>query len=128
MPNTEQASDLRGPLGGALRADGRSDLSAVNVTTSTQVVDMADANHFNGTHYQERFVRIICDQDIYYYWSNNASAILDETKKDGTNRDQQCDYLPAKIPREEGPGGRYFVVKGAAAGIARISISNQTTP
>lgn len=129
MPTAEIAADLRGPKGGAFHPDGvRTELSAVNVTTSTQVVDMSDTNHFGGDQYTTRFVRIICDQGIYYYWSNNASAVLDETKKDGTNRDQQCDFLPANTPREEVPGGRYFVVKGTAAATARLSITNQMPP
>lgn len=131
MASSEIAADLRGPKGGSttLHPDLlRFEISALNITTSTQVIDMSDTNHFGGDHYTARFVRIICDQNIFYYWSPNSGAVLDETKKDGTNREQQCDLLPALTPREEVPAGRYFVVKGAAAGTARLSIVNQMSP
>jgi len=134
MATERDAADMTGPAGGVIGTPatgatvGRTTLSAVNITTATQVIDLSDTNHFAGDFYVMRFVRIICDQGIFYYWSNNAAAVLDETKKDGTNRDQQCDWLPSSTPREEVPSGRYFVVKGQAAGTARLSIVQTYKP
>ncbi len=126
MPTAETAADLRGPYGGTLNRDGSSEIAVVAVTSSTQQIDLSSSSYFNSTNYQERFVRLISDVLIYYYWSNNASAALDETATGNTTRAQQCDMLPANTPREEAPAGQYLIIKGST-GKCRVSITNQVS-
>lgn len=127
MPTAETAADLRGPYGGDLAKDNTSQISVVAVTAVTQVIDLSLATTgFGNMSYTERFVRLISDVAIFYYWSNNASALLDETATGATNRAQQCDSLPANFPREECPAGQYLVVKGSV-GKLRVSITNQVS-
>lgn len=116
------AEDLKGPLGD-LSSAGETFITAVAAAdTAAHVVDLSDANHFNGTSYQSRFCRIICDQNLFYFWTNNASAAVDKTAVDGTNRGRQADELIANIPREEMPTGRYLAYQAAAAATIRISV------
>lgn len=115
------AEDLKGPFGD-LSQNGHSKVSACAVGTSSAPILLSDANHFNSTNYQSRFVRLICDQDIFYYWSNIASAVVDDAAVDGTGRGTQGDKLPANTPREEYATGAYIIVKAAATGKLRISV------
>lgn len=126
MPTAETAADLRGPYGGDLAKDLTSQIAVVLLSAATQVIDLSTATYFNGTHYTDKFLRLISDVQVYYYWSNNASAALDETVTGVTSRAQQCDSLPANFPREECPAGQYIVVKGSV-GKLRISITNQVS-
>jgi hypothetical protein len=96
----------------------------VPTTTGSVVIDLQSATYFGGAHYQSRFVRLRPDAALYYFWTNNASATLDETASGATTRNQQCDYIAAFERVEEVPAGRYIVVKGSA-GKLRISIVNQ---
>lgn len=122
MATDGQAADLRGPLGGAARPNGTRDITAIPVTTASQQIDISGANYFNGTHYQGCFIRLICDQDLFYFWASGAGETVSETATAGTNPTQQCDLLPAKTSREETPAGTQIVFKGAAAGTLRLSI------
>lgn len=117
------AEDLKGPTGD-IPATGESFITAVAVADAlTHVVDLSDANHFNGTSYSKgRFCRVICDQNLFYFWTNNPSAIVDKTAVDGTNRGRQSDMLPANVAREEMPTGRYLAHQAAAAGTIRVCV------
>lgn len=119
------AEDLKGPFGDVLTGNVTR-ITAIAVGTASAVKDPSDSSHFNSQEYQSRFVRLVCDQAVTYFWSNNASAVVSDTAVDGTNRGQQGDQLPANTPREEVPTGRYFVSKAAAAGTVRISIVDRT--
>lgn len=121
------AEDLKGPFGDLLTGNVTR-ITAIAVTTASAVKDPSDSSHFNSQEYQSRFVRIICDQAVTYFWSNNAAATVSDTAVDGTSRGQQGDQLPANTPREEMPTGRYFVAKAAAAGTVRLCIVDRTTP
>lgn len=122
MPTDGAAADLRGPRGGTARPNGTRDITAVAVTTSSVQKDLSGANFFNGTHYQGKFLRLICDQNLFYFWTDAASQTVTETATEGTTPTQQCDFLPANTPREEVPAGTQIVIKGAAAGTLRICI------
>jgi len=126
MPTAETAADLRGPYGGATNKDLTREIAVITTTGSTQQIDLSTSTYFNGSHYQDKFVRIIADVLIYYYWSNNNSGTLDETAAGASGQTSQCDMLPANTPREECPAGQYFIVKGAA-GKVRICITNQVS-
>lgn len=115
------AEDLKGPFGD-LNQNSHSKITAIAVTTASAPVLLSDVNHFNSTNYQTRFVRLICDQDIFYYWSNIPAAVVDNAAVDGTGRGTQGDKLPANTPREEYATGAYIIVKAASAGILRISV------
>lgn len=125
MASSEQAADLRGPYGGELAKNSASEIAVVSVTSSTQVLDLSTSTYFNGFHYVAHFVRLISDVDAYYFWTNNASAQLDETATGSTNRDRQCDRMIANAERQEVPAGRYLAIKGST-GKLRISIVNQS--
>jgi len=127
MPTDGAAADLRGPRGGTARANGTRDITAVAVTTSSVQKDISGANFFNGTHWQGKFVRLICDQTLYYFWTDSASQTVSETATEGTNPTQQCDMLPANTRVEEVPAGSQIVIKGAGAGTLRISIVQTIT-
>ncbi|MBM4443543.1 MAG: hypothetical protein FJ027_24305 [Candidatus Rokubacteria bacterium] len=130
MSGKEQmAADLRGPFGGTdATADSRgTQITAVATSGSAQSFDLSSATYFGGTRYQGDFVRIISNQTLFYFWSEQASETVDETATAATNRARQCDMLPANTPREEIPAGRYFHAKTAAAGTVRISITNSVT-
>lgn len=128
MPTCETAADLRGPYnGGAANKDGTWELAVVALTGSSQNVDLSGANYFNGTHYLDKFVRIISDTvDCTYFWSNNSSATVSTSATDGTNKANQGDFLPAKERREEAPAGQYLVIIGAS-GKVHLSITNQVS-
>lgn len=116
------AEDLKGPKGD-IPATGESFITAVAAAdAAAHVVDLSDANHFAGTSYQSRFCRIICDQNLFYFWTNNPAAVADKTAVDGTNRGRQTDELIANVPREEIPTGRYLAYQAAAAGTIRVSV------
>lgn len=128
MATEAEAADLRGPRGGPARSNGTRDITAVAVTTSSVQKDVSGANFFNGTHYQGRFVRMICDQNLFYFWTDTAGQTVTETATEGTTPTQQCDMLPANTPREEVPGGAQIVIKGAAAGTLRLCIVQTVLP
>jgi hypothetical protein len=122
MPTDGQAADLRGPRGGTARPNGTRDITVMAVTTSSVQKDPGDSNHFNGAHWQGKFVRLISDQTVYYFWTDAVAQTVSETAADGTNPTQQCDVLPAFERREEVAAGANIVIKGAAAGVLRIAI------
>lgn len=128
MPTDMQAADLRGPRGGTARPNGTRDITAIPVTTSSQQVDISGANYFNGTHYQGGFVRMICDQNLFYFWTDAAGQTADDAATAGTNPTRQCDMLPANSRGEEVPAGGQLVFKGSAAGTLRISIVQTVIP
>jgi len=122
------AADLRGPRGGTALSNGQRQIAVTAVTTSSVAKDLESSTFFNGQHYESRFVRLICDQNIFYFWSNESGAAVSDTAADATTPAQQCDMLPANVPREEVPAGRYLVVKAASAGTLRISIVQTMIP
>ena len=122
MATEQDAADLRGPRGGTALSDGTRQLAVTAVTTSSVAKDLESSTFFNGQHYQSRFVRLICDQNVFYFWSNESGATVSDTAADATTPNQQGDMLPANTPREEVPAGRYLIVKAAAAGTLRMSI------
>lgn len=127
MPTAETAADLRGPYGGDIAKDLTTQICVAPVTTSSVVLDLESATYFGGAHYEDKFVRLTASGTTYYFWSNNASAVVDDAASGVTNRDRQGAVLQATIDKEECPAGRYLVVKGAAAGTIRISITNQVS-
>jgi hypothetical protein len=127
MPTVETAADLRGPYGGAANKDGSREIAVVTLNGSSQNIDLSGTNYFNSSNYQERFVRISCDTNCYYYWSNSASDSVSDTAADGTGQSTQGDALYANERREECPAGRYLVIKGTNAKLVRICITNQVS-
>lgn len=128
MATETDAADLRGPRGGTALSDGKRQIAVTAVTTSSVAKDLESATFFNGQHYESRFVRLICDQNLYYFWSNESGAVVSDTAADATTPAQQCDMLPANTPREEVPAGRYLIVKAAAAGTLRVSLVQTMIP
>lgn len=108
-------TDIKGPRGDFTVA-GESFVTAINVADgATHITDLSDSNHFNGTQFYGRRCRIIATQDMNYFWSNSASATIDNTAVDGTNRAKQGILLKANTMVEEVPTGKYLVYQCAAA-------------
>lgn len=123
------AADVRGPFGGT-DATGDSkgtQIAVISASGSSQSLDMSSSTYFGGTRYQGDFVRIVSSATLYYFWSEQASETVDETATGSTNRARQCDMLPANMPREEIPAGRYLHIKTSASGTVRVSIVNTVT-
>lgn len=123
MLNTEEN---KGPRGDQTVAT-ESFCSTISVADgATHVTDLSDSNHFNGTQYQNRTVEIIATQNMNYFWTNNASATIDNTAVDGTNRAKQGHFVPANTKRVEVGMGRYLCYQLAAAGKIYVAVIDKT--
>lgn len=128
-----KAAKIVGPRNNNQAADGDDSALARNIlvlpiTTSTVVQDILGAPGTKTGGQLPRaascIVNLDANVDTYYYWSDNASAALDETATGSTTPKQQCVRLVAGRERPEYPAGRYLVIKGASAGILRMHIAS----
>lgn len=107
-------------------------VAAIPVTTGSVALDiLGDATAMDTPgvaaflpRARSRFVKMTFEQDTYYLWSDDNAITIDETATGATTPRQQCDLAPSKVPVHEYAGGRYLIVKGAAAGRGRLVISS----
>lgn len=117
LDNANKAGDRRGPK--------QNEICAVStLAASSTSTDLSAAAQFGNDHYLGRFVRLIADQAVYYFWTDTAAQTVDPAATSGVTRG---DLLPAGECREEKPAGRYLVHRAAVDGTIRISIVEQNT-
>ena len=125
-----QAAKVLGPRGMPLATQyatsdlAQRSLTVVAVTAATQVIDVTDPAAGVLPSGAGRLLKLNAEADCYYYWSDDSSATLDETKTGATNPEKQCDRLWSGQPTHEAPSGRYLVIKGVAACKLRMSIAS----
>lgn len=134
--DTARAANRTGPINGAAyltTVSGVTNTRQLAVITTTGASQVIDLFAFFGPRYKNQFVRMICDQIVYYAYSSVNTETVDEaatcsTNADGsknvdTNPARQCDMLPANTEREEKPPARYLTIK-AVAGKIRLSLTS----
>jgi hypothetical protein len=131
-----RAANRSGPINGAAQlttmgthANTRQ-IAVITTTAASQPIDLLD---YFGTRYKNQFLRIICDQIVYYFYSIASTDTVDDAATSTTNADgsknadttpsRQCDMLPANTEREEKPSARYLIIK-AAVGKIRLSLTS----
>lgn len=143
-PDIARAANITGPRGGAaelktvtLLGTGVTLGSTANIRklaaiTTDGTSHAIDLLAWFGPMYKREFLRLVCDQTLYYFYSDVSTDTASSTAKNDVGAAgiqgsatgtvaQQTDMLPANTPREEKAAGRYLTCV-AAAGILRISI------
>ena len=119
MPSVyeRQAADKLGPLQGQIAVlDVTSTSTAHNILAAGGKLIAA-----NG-----RFVELLCDKDVVYFWSADALATVSPTATTGLT---QGFLLPAGLPEEHVPPAPYLIVRvvTGAPGRLRIAVTSGTS-
>lgn len=86
--------------------------------------DLSSASFFNSDRYTLGYVTISVEggATLWYYWSDNASAVVDKTATG--NGATVGAFLPANAISDERCEGRYLVLQTSAAANVHVHISS----
>lgn len=117
MSDLEQAALRYGPLAGRISV-----LATATSSTNSDLMAAGEVLSALQTSPTDKYiwVSVIADSGLYYAFSNDSAATVDETATTGATR---CLFLAANTEKDMLVTGRYFVHKATAAGKVRLAIA-----